>query len=97
MNQNTVHVWGGFGSQLFGVSLALELCENSSNKDISLIFHNSGITRRNLELDLKVAPFKIVSRDDFSEEYPVSDRSGNHNFNVSTIAKWALIKSRFLN
>lgn len=46
-----VHVWGGLGSQLYGVLTSLRLVRQFPSREIHLVFHSSGITRRHIEVD----------------------------------------------
>lgn len=50
-----VHIWGGLGSQLYGVLASLRLKKQFPARRIQLVFHSSGITRRHIEVAL--APF----------------------------------------
>lgn len=45
-----VHVWGGFGSQLFALIAAWRISERFKYRRIRLIFHTSGVTERVREL-----------------------------------------------
>lgn len=45
-----VHAWGGFGSQIFACLVARRLKNALPGRKIILVFHTSGVTRRNLEL-----------------------------------------------
>ena len=46
-----IHVWGGFGSQLYALALLLKL-QNSSvrHRKFELVFHNGGVTLREPEI-----------------------------------------------
>ena len=61
-----VHCWGGFGSQLYALSLAIDLKERFPNRDLILCFHDSGVTQRPPEIlgILEGLNYKIIS--DFS-------------------------------
>jgi hypothetical protein len=45
-----VHVWGGFGSQLFALALGFKLKATFKRRRIKFIFHSAGVTERFLEL-----------------------------------------------
>ena len=45
-----IHVWGGLGSQLYAWSLYLELSERFPRRKLLLVFHNSGVTKRDPEI-----------------------------------------------
>ena len=62
-----IHIWGGLGSQLNGLHVALRLQEKFPQRRLVLIFHTSGVTRRPLELDPIDIPFQTAQIDDFVE------------------------------
>jgi hypothetical protein len=68
MKNVKIHCWGGLGSQLYALSLAEDVSEIYPNKNIKIIFHSSGVTRRCIELRNIPARFQISFVDDFS--YP---------------------------
>jgi hypothetical protein len=45
-----IHVWGGLGSQLYALALKIDLQRSFKTRKVVLIFHNSGVTRRDAEL-----------------------------------------------
>ena len=60
-----LHCWGGLGSQLYAISLALDLQDRVIKT--KLFFHNSGITRRDLEAKSFInESVSYVVVDDFS-------------------------------
>lgn len=60
------HIWGGLGSQLFGLIAANRLREKWPNRQIALVFHTSGVTERLLELEVEsLSHFKIIKKQDF--------------------------------
>jgi len=66
-----VHCWGGFGSQLYALSVALDLKRRFKNRSLKIIFHTGGVTHRSPEILglLGDLPFEIV--EDFRIEKPV--------------------------
>jgi hypothetical protein len=61
-----VHSWGGLGSQLFALSLLFELKKRFPNKEMLLIHHTSGVSRRLFELDSILDPsIKLKIIDDY--------------------------------
>ena len=52
-----IHIWGGLGSQLYGLNCALLVSELLPGKKIFLVFHSGGVTERNLELKLDKLKF----------------------------------------
>jgi hypothetical protein len=62
--KRAIHCWGGLGSQFYAIALALEL--KTRFPKFELIFHNSGVTKRELEAREFVSKyFPIQTVDDF--------------------------------
>lgn len=83
-----IHCWGGLGSQLFGIALALDLRHKYSV--LKLVFHNSGVTRRDLEAKEfieRICNFSVV--DDYSHEEKVKSNRSRFTLRsaISKIAK----------
>lgn len=63
-----VHVWGGFGSQLFALVVAWRVSNRFWYRRIQLIFHTSGVTERSLELPRTwLNEFSVLEVRDFSQ------------------------------
>ena len=45
-----IHIWGGLGSQLYALALKIDLQKKFKTRKVVLVFHNSGVTRRDAEL-----------------------------------------------
>jgi hypothetical protein len=45
-----IHVWGGFGSQLFALVMAWRISSKFKYRRVKLVFHSSGVTERIREL-----------------------------------------------
>jgi hypothetical protein len=62
-----IHIWGGFGSQLYGLALALDIREKYPRVSFKLVFHTSGVTERQLEIEplLKNMGFDYDKKFDF--------------------------------
>lgn len=76
-----VHCWGGFGSQLYALTLAIDLKKRFPKRSLILYFHDGGVTKRPpeiLEL-LNGANFRLVS--DFALETNVVKK-------VNCIKRW---------
>jgi hypothetical protein len=63
-----INVWGGLGSQLFAWALAIEIGERFPKRKIRMIFHTSGVTRRNREISLLVPKYEEVIVEDFHQK-----------------------------
>lgn len=62
-----VHVWGGLGSQLYGWALMEKLKGRYPKRNVILVLHNSGITRRDEELSAFHSEESIQIKLDFNE------------------------------
>ena len=60
-----IHCWGGFGSQLHTYAFAIKCRELEPDRPIRIIFHTSGVTRRELEIDFLLNDFDFEIMDDF--------------------------------
>lgn len=62
-----IHCWGGLGSQLYTLAIANSLQSRFKRRQIMLILHTSGVSKRLSELDfIKNSPFEIIQVHDFS-------------------------------
>ena len=91
-----IHVWGGLGSQLFGISLALDLLDHFPKKQYTIIFHSSGVTRRSLDFELEQAPFKTSYVDDYKESNTVNNLSFTPKSLINPLVKNLLRTTGFL-
>jgi hypothetical protein len=78
-----IHVWGGLGSQLFAAALAFDYRTKFPKRSLKVVFHTSGVTKRNPECVQLFPEFHFELVDDFS----------NKDASISSIAG----KSRFIN
>jgi hypothetical protein len=61
-----VHVWGGFGSQLFALIVGWRLSKRFKFRRIYLVFHSSGVTERVRELPSQwLEDFTVIEVRDF--------------------------------
>ena len=63
----SIHIWGGYGSQLYALALAHDVRQRFKFFNILLEFHSSGVTRRLPDFDLNLIDFQSVLRDDFTK------------------------------
>ncbi len=73
-----IHVWGGFGSQLYGVYTFLLLRRQHPKRESQLVFHSSGVTARSPEVHLLNRNLPIIYIDDFSVSSRTEKLSTNH-------------------
>lgn len=93
-----VHCWGGLGSQLFAVILYVELKKKFPNKRIILCLHESGVTKRNSEIDgifknILTEEFKDFSKSPLTQE---SEEKIQFKDMLKVQLKRVLIRSRVL-
>lgn len=61
-----IHIWGGLGSQLYGLNCYFKLANLYENRKFNLVFHSSGESRRTIEFNQnKLNKCKIIFKDDF--------------------------------
>jgi hypothetical protein len=61
-----IHCWGGLGSQLFAWAVVEELLLSQFSRQIELILHTSGVTRRDSELERLGKYVKVTQIHDFT-------------------------------
>jgi hypothetical protein len=61
-----IHCWGGLGSQLFAVSLYYDLKKNFPNRNVSLVLHQGGVTKRASEIEGIFFDLQSAHVEDFS-------------------------------
>jgi hypothetical protein len=74
-----VHTWGGYGSQLYGLYLYLELERQFPYRRIQIVVHTSGVTERFSEIDQYTSINSIEVRDykSGSQSSASAPRTGN--------------------
>lgn len=91
-----INSWGGLGSQFFSLVVAQRLQVRYPFRNIKVVFHSSGVTKRNPEINKVLIP-KIETEfyDDFrEEEFQVSDSKKSKNWLLELIHK--TIKKLFI-
>ena len=64
-NPINIHCWGGFGSQLYALTLALDLKTRFLNRKIKIYFHTGGVTHRDPEILNLIGDFPYEIINDF--------------------------------
>ncbi len=64
--QLRIHVWGGLGSQLHAVALAYSIQKRYPHREITLVLHSSGVTKRNPEIYELFPEWRYLEIDDFN-------------------------------
>ena len=99
-NSLRVHCWGGLGSQLYAWALLEDLVHDFPNRNVNLVLHNSGVTKRQSDLDFLGLELSITVVDDFKETRAQSHRSSKKSLrwtlDFSTIVKLVLRTMGFL-
>ena len=95
MDYPSNHIWGGFGSQLFGLVIAWRLSTSHRYRRIKLVFHTSGVSERVRELPLSwLSSYSINEIQDFAksrmEVYPSQTTSTSKT--LITFLKSVLIR-----
>jgi hypothetical protein len=85
-----VHCWGGLGSQLFAWAMAEQLKIKFPLKDIQIILHNSGVTRRESAIDFLSNRFTITNVNDYTLPKYSSKNSSNSNLKLKNFVKLVL-------
>jgi hypothetical protein len=63
-----IHSWGGFGSQLFTLLQYKNLRTLLPDRELQIIFHSSGVTRRVVEIQALLTDVQWLFIDDFREK-----------------------------
>jgi len=94
-----IHVWGGYGSQLYALYLALSLSNRFPKRNIHIIAHSSGVTERKLEID-RYGLFKTIQRNDFRFYAPDTSnteyKGSGSTSNVKSLLKRIILFTGFL-
>lgn len=95
-----VHCWGGLGSQLYAWALLEDLIHDFPQRRVKLVLHNSGVTKRQSDLDFLGLEIPLEVVDDFSNSFGPNYGSGKKNsinkFKISKLVKFALRTLGFL-
>ena len=89
-----IHIWGGLGSQLFALVYALRIQRERPGRQIHLVLHTDGITRREPDiLRFKEFGFEVILKDDYRHRIS-SGPSSKRQFQITPrrIARQALTK-----
>lgn len=65
VNKINIHCWGGLGSQLFAWGVAEQVLEKYPRKNVVLVLHTSGVTKRESNIDFLSNKFQLVYKDDY--------------------------------
>lgn len=94
-----LHSWGGLGSQLHSILILIRLANRYPKRQITLIHHTSGVTRRYLETQVIPPNIKAISIDDYSfnedKKIPSKDFISNLMFFVKNLRKQIALRTQF--
>ena len=85
-----VHCWGGLGSQLFAWAMAEQLKIKFPSKDIQIILHNSGVTRRESAIGFLSNKFIITNMNDYALPKNSGTRLSNRYLKLRVFTKSVL-------
>ncbi len=93
-----VHIWGGLGSQLHGVALALDLQNRFPKRNVVLYLHTGGVSRRESELQDLFPEIRKIVVDDFNTFQKTSSRGriNNRGNSLAQVVKYLLLQSGLL-
>lgn len=93
-----VHIWGGLGSQLHGVALALDLQNRFPKRNVVLHLHTGGVSRRDSELEGLFPELRKIVVDDFNAPQKTSShgRTKARIISFAQLVKYSLLQSGFL-
>jgi hypothetical protein len=88
-----VHIWGGLGSQLFAMALAFELQRKFPKRQLLLVLHSSGVTKRAPEICGLFPEFNYLEVDDFSSRHSHDSRTSKNSLKsifIRFARKWSI-------
>jgi len=91
-----VHCWGGLGSQLFAWAMAEQLKIKFPSKDIQIILHNSGVTRRESAIGFLSNKFIITNVNDYALPKNLGTRLSSKDLKLRIFAKSVLDRLGFV-
>lgn len=94
-----IHIWGGLGSQLYALALKIDLQKKFKTRKVVLVFHNSGVTRRDAELGSAFPHLTHSVKLDFEENLnSTAKQNARHRLRSQLIksSRFLLFKFRFV-
>ena len=91
-----VHCWGGLGSQLFAWAIAEQLKIKFPSKEIQIILHNSGVTRRESAIGFLSKKFSITNINDYSLSKNSGTSLSSKDLKLRIFAKFLLDRLGFI-
>jgi len=85
-----IHCWGGLGSQLYAWALFERLQKRFPQRNVELVLHSDGVTRRISELDKLFSKEELFSVDDFKNG--VDLRAGTTSGSIKINSKYGISK-----
>lgn len=95
-NKIFVHSWGGLGSQLFAYSTAEYLGQRYPKKQISIVLHSNGVTKRAPAIDFLGEKYKIIVKDDFDDRLKSDTNVSKSKLILKQILKMIMEKSHLV-
>ena len=91
-----IHSWGGLGSQLFAYSTAEYLGQKYPKKQISIVLHSSGVTKRAPAIDFLGDKYRIIVKDDFDDKSKNNTTVSKSKLKSKQILKIVMEKSHLV-
>jgi hypothetical protein len=82
-----VHCWGGLGSQVYCLALAIDLLERFPFRKVHILFHTGGLTHRKLELNKLPEHISYSIIEDFSKSSSTITNNSISSFNLKKTFK----------
>jgi hypothetical protein len=94
-----VHTWGGLGSQLYSLIVAHRIRNVLGTRRIRIVFHSSGVTKRNREISNHfLSDFEVSEINDYSDTLKSNSNSssGKVEWVGKSFFKWFLKRTHLL-
>lgn len=94
-----VHTWGGLGSQLYALIVARRIQNLFVTRRIRIVFHSSGVTKRNLEIPPHfLSDFEVSEINDYSDSLKSNSSSSCRKvrWTCKSLFRWFLKQAHLL-
>lgn len=92
MHKIRVHCWGGLGSQLYCLALAIDLLDRFPFRKVHILFHTGGLTHRKLELSEFPDNVSYSIIEDFTKSFNTNAKNFTSSFNLKKTFKKLISK-----
>ena len=88
-----VHCWGGLGSQLFAWAIAEQIKIKFPLKEIQIVLHTNGVTKRDPEISFLSQRFVLIYKNDYVPLRDQSEKKHTKKIKFKTLVKYLLNKT----